>query len=46
MNCKCFGSLFYSRNACDVDDDNDGYKDADDNCPLLHNLLQFDIDGM
>jgi len=31
--------------ACDDDDDNDGVKDEDDNCPLDHNPDQADPDG-
>lgn len=32
-------------NACDDDDDNDGWPDIDDNCPLLPNANQADSDG-
>ena len=35
----------YVGDACDNDDDNDGIKDKDDNCPKVHNPLQEDEDG-
>jgi len=32
-------------NACDVDDDNDTIDDVNDNCPLISNLNQNDLDS-
>ena len=32
-------------NACDDDDDNDGWADIDDNCPVDANPQQEDVDG-
>ena len=31
--------------SCDNDDDNDGIRDNDDNCPKVHNPLQEDDNG-
>ena len=31
--------------SCDKDDDNDGIRDNDDNCPKVHNPLQEDDNG-
>ena len=31
--------------ACDSDDDNDGYADGSDNCPLVSNASQANLDG-
>ena len=31
--------------ACDDDDDNDGWADVDDNCPVVANAQQEDADG-
>ena len=32
-------------NACDVDDDDDGIPDIEDNCPLIANPDQLDLNG-
>ena len=35
----------FAGDACDDDDDNDGVKDADDNCPFVANPNQHDFNG-
>lgn len=36
---------FISGDACDSDDDDDGVLDRDDNCQLVPNPTQRDLDG-
>ena len=40
----CFA--FSSGDFCDKDDDNDGIPDSNDNCPLVYNPRQIDLDGI
>ena len=39
-------SIFFPGDFCDKDDDNDGIPDSNDNCPLVYNPRQIDLDGM
>ena len=38
--------FFFSGDFCDKDDDNDGIPDSNDNCPLVYNPRQIDLDGI
>ena len=38
--------MFFSGDACDNDDDDDGVLDRDDNCQLVPNPSQRDLDGL
>ena len=37
--------MMFAGDACDDDDNNDGVKDADDNCPFVANPNQHDFNG-
>ena len=40
-----FSLSLFTGDACDEDDDGDGILDAKDNCRLVHNRAQGDVDG-